>query len=95
MREKLKENWGTGKDRTVFNEHKTLGYRRIRKVIPHIAFIVATLDPRTKSLQGLAPADKELVWQAVKDEMKIEKMVIIGKSNIESLGLSSQQTTKN
>ena len=35
------------------------------------------------------------MWQAVKDKINIEKMVIIGESNIECLGLSSQQTTNN
>lgn len=69
MKEKLIEKYGTGLENTVFWEHLTRGYRQIRKGLPLPAMIAAATNPKTKSLQGIPDADKNFVWDAVKEEM--------------------------
>jgi hypothetical protein len=56
----------------IFEEHKTLGPRKIKKGIPRIVFIAAACDPRTKNLIGIPDDEHSKIWNDVKDEMRIE-----------------------
>jgi hypothetical protein len=46
---------GSGIDGTVFEEHKSRGFRQIRKGIPLPVMIACACDPRTKNLVGIPP----------------------------------------
>ena len=63
IRTDLETRWGTGLPGSVFDEHKTLGFRRRRKGIPLLTMQAAALDPRTKGMVGLGgAADQDKVF---------------------------------
>ncbi len=73
MKAVFETRWGSGKPNTVFNEHKTHGYKNIRKGLPRLAMIASAVDPRTKALSGIPIEEHGLVWNEVKEEMKSEE----------------------
>jgi hypothetical protein len=66
MLTKLNEEFGTGEENMVSLDHTAEGNRHHGK---GIAMLAMCLDPRTKSATGIPPADCELIWQYMEEEL--------------------------
>jgi hypothetical protein len=68
----IAQRWGSGKPGTVLDEHKTRGYKQIRKGIPYHALLSCAVDPRLKNLlPGIPIEEHEKLWELVEAEMKL------------------------
>jgi hypothetical protein len=64
------DNSDSGIDGTVFEEHKSRGFRQIRKGIPLPVMIACACDPRTKNLVGIPPLDQAMIWNQLQRMME-------------------------
>eukprot|EP01036_Dinobryon_divergens_P037140 gene37140-48522_t len=62
----FEERFGDLNEGTIFNVDIQRGKRRARKGIPPIAFLAASLDPRTKAMEYLQPENRAEVWSTIK-----------------------------
>ena len=71
MRKKFVERFGSMESpQVIFQEHLTLGYRRVRKGLQMLHFIAAALDPRMKDLEILVDQSNhmnfhDVLWQDI------------------------------
>lgn len=61
--------WGSGIPGTAFKENETLGYIQRQKGLPKKTLMASFLDPRTKDLSTMAPADSILLLAYIRNEM--------------------------
>lgn len=68
MKAVFEARFGTGAPGTVFDEHKTRGYRQIHKGLPLNVMLASAVDPRTKSLDAIPKGiDQTKIWDALRD----------------------------
>ena len=87
MLENFNQHWGSGADGTVFDEHKTEGFRRRPKGIPFLTLCATFVDPRTKSMQGLNNDDKNQVRAAIKTLLREEAQAAVAAGNVVPAGV--------
>ena len=59
----FRQHWGSGDNGTVWTENEERGLRNRKKGSPKAVLLSAALDPRTKTLTGIPPADQLLIWE--------------------------------
>jgi hypothetical protein len=69
MLRKFNDEFGTGAENTVAIDHAAEGNNRREKGIPKMVLMAMCLDPRAKSGAGVPPADREVIWQYIEDEL--------------------------
>jgi hypothetical protein len=69
----LKLTGESGKPGTVFKENDTLRYIQRKKGLPKKKLMASFLDPRTKDLSTMAPADSILLLAYRRNVLKDEK----------------------
>jgi len=74
MNNKFEEFWGPGDPGTVATEYLSFGPRRRPKGIPRLALIATLLDPRFKFGPGFSEEDKNIIWNLLKEMLRLVAM---------------------
>jgi hypothetical protein len=80
---KFNKEFGSGEENTVATDHTEEGYRRRAKGIPKTVLLAMCLDPRTKSMVGIPPADRLVIWRYMEEEL-VELAMDIGPPEAEA-----------
>lgn len=62
---KFNEEFGTGEENAVATGHLVEGNKQCLKELPNVVMIAMYLDPHIKSVIGILPADRNVIWQYV------------------------------
>jgi hypothetical protein len=74
MNTKFEEFWGPGDPGPVATEYLSFGPRRRPKGIPRLALIATLLDPRFKFGPGFSEEDKNIIWNLLKEMLRLVAM---------------------
>lgn len=74
MNNKFEEFWGPGDPGTVATEYLSFGPRRRPKGIPRLALIATLLDPRFKFGPDFSEEDKNIIWNLLKEMLRLVAM---------------------